>query len=117
MESFIRVSHSFNGRHTLRNHPGCGRDCGHEWKVELLISGSEDPERWQMPVNELRVITTLEDIAKELDGKDIDKMIAPAVSSPMGIAHWYYERLASKYDVREVTVWVYPNLGATLQAP
>ena len=117
MESFLRVRSVFHGKHTLRNHPMCARDCGHRWEVELLIAGEEDPDRWQMPVNEYKILTELEEIAKELDGHDIDKMIKPAVSSTIGIAHWYYERLASRYDVREVNVWVAPNLGATLRAP
>lgn len=117
MESFVRARTHFNGRHTLRNHRSCARDCGHRWEVEVFVAGDEDPDLHQMPVDEWRLITDLEDIQAELEGKDIDKMITPAVSSPIGIAHWYYERLASRYDVREVNVWVAPDLSATLRAP
>lgn len=117
MESFVRARSHFHGKHTLKNHPVCGRDCGHFWEIEVLISGEEEEERHQMPIDEGKLITELEGIQAELNGKDISKMIKPAVSSPMGIAHWYYERLASRYDVREVVVWRDLDLNATLRAP
>jgi 6-pyruvoyl-tetrahydropterin synthase len=115
MESLIRVRTSIHGKHTLKNHPVCGRTCGHIWEIEILASGEEDPDRWQMPVNERRLQTELKDIQEELSGKDIDKMIAPAITSPIGIAHWYYERLSSRYQVKEVVVWLDSELAAVLR--
>jgi 6-pyruvoyl-tetrahydropterin synthase len=105
MESLISVRSYFHGSHSLKDHPECGWDCGHTWNVEILVAGEENHERFSMPVDEAKLQAELHSIKRELSGKDIDKLIKPSVSSIMGIAHWYYERLASRYDVREVQVW------------
>jgi 6-pyruvoyl-tetrahydropterin synthase len=117
MESFVRARSYIHGKHTLKNHPVCGRECGHFWEIEVIVTGDEEQERHQMPVDEVKLLAELKSISEELSGKDIDKMIKPATSSPIGIAHWYHERLASRYDVREVVVWRDPDLSAILRAP
>ena len=117
MQAFVRVRSSFFGSHTLGNHPECDRDCGHVWNVEVEVFGDEEEERHQMPVDETRLLQDISTYAKELTGKDIDKMIKPSVSSPIGIAHYFYERMANKYEVTEVRVWINPEVGAILRAP
>ena len=118
MESFVRATTTFWGSHTLKNHWDCGRDCGHTWSVEVLIAGEEDQDRWQMPVDDRKLEQEMFSISNELRGKKIDKMINPSVSSEMGICHWFYERLALRYDVREVICWHdEPNIQAILRAP
>jgi 6-pyruvoyl-tetrahydropterin synthase len=105
MDTLIRARSSFWGRHTLKNHPDCGRDCGHTWTVTVTVAGEPDEERWMMPIDERKFDQEMFSIVSELRGKDIDKMVKPSLSTEMGIAQWFYGRLALRYDVREVTCW------------
>ena len=116
METFVTATAVFWGSHTLKDHPICGRDCGHTWTVEMTITGDEDEEFHGFPEDEGKFLDELEQSAAELNGKDIDKMVKPAFSSPVGIAHWFYERFAIRYKVVEVTVWHSNFLRASLRA-
>ena len=117
MEAFVTASAYFTGSHALKDHPYCGRDCGHEWKVEVTVTGEELPEHYGMPVDDVTLEAMLDEAIIEISGKDIDKMIKPARSSPIGLAHWFLARFAGRYVVTEVTVWRGNHLSATLRAP
>lgn len=117
METLITASSVFWGRHTLKNHMQCDRDCGHTWTFHITVTGDEDVENHGSPVEDSRFLQEVEDTAQELLGKDIDKMVKPSFSSPVGLCHWLYERFAMKYTVTEVSVWHSENLKATLRAP
>lgn len=116
METLISATAVFWGSHTLKDHPVCGRECGHTWRVTITVTGDEEEEHFGAPVDDARLLSDLEDSARELIGKDIDKMVKPSFSSPVGLCHWFYERYAIKYDITEVTVWHSENLKATLRA-
>lgn len=118
MESFVTVRTSFWGSHTLKNHPSHGRECGHTWVVELTVAGEEDPDRWMTPVDEEAFEQLFWTVSQELRGKDLDKMLSPSLSTDMGICHWFYEKFALKYDVREVRCWHDDRkMVSTLRAP
>jgi 6-pyruvoyl-tetrahydropterin synthase len=116
METYITASAVFWGRHTLKNHPQCDRDCGHTWNFSITVTGDEDQEFHGSPVDDTKFLAVVEETGQELMGKDIDKMVKPSFSSPVGLCHWLYERYAITYKVIEVTVWHSENLKATLKA-
>jgi 6-pyruvoyl-tetrahydropterin synthase len=105
MESFVTARTSFWGSHTLKNHPEHGRQCGHSWTVTVTVAGEEDADRWMMPIDEGKFEQELWSFSQELRGRDIDTMLKPSLSTDMGICHWFYEKLAIRYDVREVRCW------------
>lgn len=117
METLVRATSTFWGSHTLKNHRNCGRNCGHEWQVAITITGDESVDFHGYPVDELRFHGMLDDTCLELNGKDINKMVKPSVSSDVGLAHWFYERFALKYEVTEVEVWHDLRIRALLRAP
>ncbi len=117
MQAFVHASRHFYGSHRLKGHPSCDKECGHAWGVRVTVTGEETVDRWGMPVDDEQLVIDLESLCRELRGKDIDAMIAPSVSSLIGIAHWFDARLSHTYDVTEVAVWNEELLSATLRKP
>jgi hypothetical protein len=86
--------------------------------VTVTVAGEEDAELWLMPVDERKLEAEMVSTSLELRGKDIGKLVSPSFSTTMGICHWFYERLALRYDVREVTCWHDdPKTESILRAP
>lgn len=113
METFTRVDRDFSGRHRIKGDKRCGGDCGHTWQVTVTAS---DADLRGIAFDEVAYVQAIDAICWELDGRDIDNMIAPAVSTPQGIAYWIAERLGSKYVIEEVEVWLeHRKEGAVLR--
>lgn len=119
MESYTLVKKRFYGSHQLKGHPRCGNECGHAWTVRITITGDEEPRWFGAVCDETELEQEMDHICRvELAGRDIGAMVKPAISSPMGLCHWFYERLASRFSVTEVEVWFDDEqLGAKLRAP
>jgi 6-pyruvoyl-tetrahydropterin synthase len=118
MQSFVMVEKTFHGSHSLPDHFLCGGACGHTWTVRVTVTGDEDADRYGAVVEEDELLRAMEHATwVELNGRDISTMVRPSHASPTGLAHWFYERLASKYEVTEVEVWLDNGLGARISAP
>lgn len=118
MQSFVMVEKQFHGSHHLEDHFLCGGACGHTWTVRVTVTGDEDPDRYGAVCDEDELFLAIKKAATvELNGRDISAMVRPSHASPTGLAHWFYERLASRYEVTEVEVWLDNGLGAKIQAP
>lgn len=115
MRAALTVSYSFPAGHTLAGHPLCGRPHGHQWRLDVTLAQDEDPKQYGMPVDEVLFDAEITRLVKELEYRDLNVMIKPAVASPVGLAHWFMERLVIHYpSITEVKVWRDEELSVSL---
>ncbi len=95
---------SIQASHTLPN-PPCDKRCGHTWQVYVRIQGDPDPDISMMIAPEAEARAYIWKVLAEVDHRDMNDMIKPAIPSVNGFAAWIWERLALEYKLDEVRVW------------
>jgi 6-pyruvoyltetrahydropterin/6-carboxytetrahydropterin synthase len=118
----LKVIGSFSSAHSLREYEGnCERVHGHNWKVEIVVSGKElDDMGIALDFRELKRI--LKEITGELDHRNLNE-IPPfdrVNPSSENIARFIFERARDrvplKVKIERVTVWESENSCASFIA-
>lgn len=99
------VNGKFSASHVIDNHSKCHRLHGHEWSVEISVSGQIDPKTG-MVVDFGEIQRDFKSLLSELDNKHINDMLPGASPSHEGIAAYVRERMVLKYpNISGVSVW------------
>ncbi|HEX5016493.1 MAG TPA: 6-carboxytetrahydropterin synthase [Actinomycetes bacterium] len=97
MELSVTVSAHFDAQHRIADYPPCADPHGHSWTVEATVSGDLDPKSGWVPGS-----TFLEQdvrlMAEELNRSDLNVLLPGTVTSPLGIAGYFLERLALRFQ-------------------
>ena len=101
----MSLSGAFSAGHSLPNHPHCGRVHGHSYRVLVTLEGEPDPDQSGLVADEAAARSLLTQSLAELDARNLNDMLAPALPSVQGVASWLWERFALHYKLDEVTVW------------
>lgn len=95
----------FSASHIVKDHPSCGRQHGHRWRIEVAIKAGQDPagvEVYGLPELQHAVST----IAAEVHLEDVNAMFPASPPTPLGIALAIRERLLLQWrTIEAVTVW------------
>lgn len=105
---------SFDVGHATPHPVECERQHGHRATVTVGIAGKPVPEHGSYTVDPAVLADTLGAIARELDRRDLNEMIAPAKPTAAGLAGWVWHRLALGWG--EALAFVEVELGAGLAA-
>lgn len=92
----MEASGSFDAGHSIPDYEPCARGHGHHWDVRVQVSGDLDPRtgwtRGSAPLaGSLRVIT------EELNGTQLPEMLPGVITSPLGLASYFLDRLALQF--------------------
>ena len=108
-EMLITKSFSFAGAHHLPKHPGkCKNLHGHEWKLEVTISGQIDAETGMIiDFSDLKKIVN-ENVIDKLDHSYLNGIIENPTAEEIAIWIWNHlkERLEGLYEVK---IWETPK--------
>ena len=110
------VERSFDAGHHLPGDDECWAEGhGHRWTVAVTIRGRFDPKIGRS-VDVAALSLSLDDIAKELDGKSHNVMMPAGRPTPEGIGLWILERLLPEWPkIIEVKVWRDPRVSFSIQ--
>jgi 6-pyruvoyl-tetrahydropterin synthase len=90
------VKASFDAAHRVENYELCSFGDGHTWTVYAFVTGELDPKTGWVH-GSVGLPLSLERICHELDRANLDSMMPGVVSTPLGIAANFLERLALQY--------------------
>lgn len=99
------VQKRFAASHQLKDHPFCGKLHGHTYKVKVVVQGDPDPDTFNFVADYGEFDKRVNDLLRELDGRDLNAMMPGTIPSAQGIANWFWERLTLHYRLDEVLVW------------
>ena len=117
----LKIITEFSAAHNLRNFRGkCEALHGHNWKVEVVISGRDlDESGVVLDFAEVKAATG--EIMSEIDHRYLNDLPFFTEHNPSSenIARYIFQRLKEKIDndrvrIRRVTAWVYPTLSPLL---
>jgi 6-pyruvoyltetrahydropterin/6-carboxytetrahydropterin synthase len=118
----IKIVTHFSSAHFLPNYKGkCENLHGHNWKVEVTVSGKElDASGMVIDFNDLKRLTG--EVLEELDHKNLNDLDYFKKYSPSSeeIAKYIFDKLSSKVSqsscqIDEVRVWETENSCAIYQ--
>ncbi len=116
----LKIISDFAAAHNLRNFRGkCEQLHGHNWKIEVVIRGTElDSSGVVVDFGEVKKVTR--ELLSEIDHKYLNEIPYFAVHNPSSenIARYLLERLGEKLDngnrwVHSVTAWESTDACAT----
>lgn len=105
MRYLVTVRTSFDAGHHLPDSAVCDKPGhGHHWTVEIEADGELGPRK--RPFEErLLLLADLRDFVKELDGRDLNRLLPASTATPENIAIQFLERLRFKWPrITRVTV-------------
>lgn len=106
---------SFSAAHTVKDHPRCGRNHGHRWRVAVTIKAGQDPETGDL-VGLPQLAEAVEQFAAELHSEDINDMLPASPPTAAGVALALRERLSLRFrGIDKVQVWM-DDVSTTLHA-
>ncbi|HET9613271.1 MAG TPA: 6-carboxytetrahydropterin synthase [Candidatus Limnocylindrales bacterium] len=96
MEITASTTAKFDSGHVVKSILACTRQHGHFYEVTATVTGELDPELgWPRGTENLP--RDVWDFAKELQGRNLNEMLPGVVTTPVGIALSFMERLALTY--------------------
>lgn len=96
METSITATARFDASHTIPDLERCSKLHGHSYTVHVTSTGDPDPKTgWPRGTDDLP--KTLEDLTFELNRRNLADMLPGVVTSPMGIAAAFAERLVMHF--------------------
>ncbi len=116
----LKIITEFSAAHNLRNFPGkCEALHGHNWKVEVVVSGEElDGSGVVLDFAEVKAATSK--VMSEIDHRYLNELPFFVEHNPSSenIARYIFERLQEKITdervrVRRVTAWESQDACAT----
>ncbi|NCO59068.1 MAG: 6-carboxytetrahydropterin synthase QueD [Deltaproteobacteria bacterium CG_4_8_14_3_um_filter_51_11] len=119
----LKIVSQFAAAHQLREHKGgCENLHGHNWKVEVIVAGSELSNGLLMDFKDIKAATKR--VLGELDHKFLNDLAAFKVCNTSSelIARHIFERLSEeinseKVKIARVTAWESDSACATFFLP
>jgi 6-pyruvoyl-tetrahydropterin synthase len=106
---------SFSAHHVIKDHPRCGRDHGHRWRLAVSIAAGQDPKTGEL-LGLPELATAVEQFASELDRESINDMLPGSQPTAAGVAFAARERLSLKWrTITKVQVWM-DDISTTVHA-
>lgn len=115
MQYSATVEATFEAGHHIEGHRLCSRPGhGHHYRVQTTTLGHM--QRDGLPVDMLQLRESVQALADECDGRNLNDMLPGVIPSPHGVARWFMERLLDQWPrVVEVTVWERPCCSGTVR--
>ena len=85
----ITVVGTFESSHILEDSWRCFRDHGHRWTAEVTVSSSE-MEKEGIPRGAEDLEQVWMGLVAELDYRRLDKMLPGVITTPLGLANWFF---------------------------
>lgn len=94
MKHSYTLARRISAGHSLVGHPRCKSDHGHEWLVQVSVTGEPNPACWMIPGDAAVISEKTHALLDELDGRNLNTMIPAGTASTHGLALYLWERLA-----------------------
>jgi 6-pyruvoyl-tetrahydropterin synthase len=95
------VELSFDAGHCVLQDEACSTPHGHHWVCVVTISTGGSPAE-QVAVTELR--KRLDEIGRQLNRRDLNRMLPGTITNTTGVANWLWNELALHVPLIEVRV-------------
>lgn len=107
MEYAVAVEASFDAGHRIPDHPTCNDQHGHTYQVTAGIIGPllAGPDGLHRVRHSGQLQAALDGIARSLDLRDLDHMMAGSVTVPETIAAWILERIPECDEIKVRVGW------------
>lgn len=118
MQLTTRATDWFSASHEYPENPiwSGAQPHGHTYEVAAEVEGEMDPKTHRVRGSK-DLVESLRAICAELDGRDLDRMMAGSTSTPEVVAAWILERVAATVPkVRRVTISIkHPTLSVSAE--